>query len=140
MILIGIDPGVTTGIGIYCTQQEQLIYCSSTNIINAFEIVLQHKRECRLLRIEDARLRKFFGNSGREKLQGAGSVKRDCSIWEAFCKRHDIRFELVAPRNNKTKLDAKTFNKFTGFEGITNSHARDAAMLVYKYRVVNYAS
>ena len=135
-LIIGIDPGVNTGIGIYCLEHQQIIYCASADIITAFEIVLQHKHECRLIRIEDARLRKYFGNSGREKLQGAGSVKRDCSIWESFCKRHEIRFELVPPRNNKTKLDAKTFNNFTGYTGQTNEHARDAAMLVYKLKLL----
>ena len=71
---------------------------------------------------EDARMRHWFGKSGREKLMGAGSVRRDSQIWETFCKELDIPFVAVAPKDNMTKLDAKAFG-------------RDAAMLVFKRRM-----
>lgn len=83
------------------------------------------------IRIEDARLRRWFGKTSREVLQGAGSIKRDCKIWEEFFELHDLPFEFVAPKNNKTKLDAKLFSNMTGCKLRTNEHERDAAMLVY---------
>ncbi len=67
------------------------------------------------------------------KQQGAGSVKRDCKIWEDFLTDLDIPFEMVAPRKGMTKYSAAAFKKLTGYEGKTSEHARDAAMLVFGF-------
>jgi len=37
----------------------------------------------------------------------------------------------VAPERGRTKLSAEQFRTVTGYAGITSSHGRDAAMLVY---------
>lgn len=42
-----------------------------------------------------------------------------------------IAFEMVAPKNNKTKVTHEYFTKLTGWGKPTNEHSRDAAMLVY---------
>ncbi len=131
--LIGIDPGVTTGMAIYCRETKSYETITSSTITVAMETLLrfctEHKGNVRV-RLEDSRLRKWFANAGREKLQGAGSIKRDCQILEEFLTHHAIPFELVAPKNNRTKLDAATFRKYTGWQGKTNEHQRDAGMLV----------
>lgn len=85
------------------------------------------------VRVEDASLRNWYGSAGREQLQGAGSIKRDSSIWRDYLKWLNIEHEMVAPKNNKTKLDTDVFKRMTGWEGRTNNHARDAAMLCFKY-------
>lgn len=56
---------------------ERVLICRNIALETGHEIKL---------RIEDARLRKWYGNAGREELQGAGSVNRDASIWETRCK------------------------------------------------------
>jgi hypothetical protein len=81
--------------------------------------------------LEDARLRTWFGEKGREALQGAGSIKRDCSIWCEFAELHGIALKSVKPAKGATKWDAETFKRVTGWKERTNEHARDAAMLVY---------
>ena len=63
--------------------------------------------------------------------QGAGSVKRDSQIWEDFLSDNGIRFEMRAPKNNTTKLSADVFKALTKWPKRTNSHERDAAMLVF---------
>lgn len=83
------------------------------------------------VRFEDARKRKWFGAKGVEALQGAGSVKRDATVWQDFLQDLCIPYEAVAPKNNKTKITADYFRKVTGWEGRTSEHARDAAMLVF---------
>jgi hypothetical protein len=60
-------------------------------------------------------------------------VKRDCQIWEDYLTDLRIPFEMVAPKNNATKLTAEQFRRITGYEGKTNEHGRDAAMLVYGF-------
>jgi hypothetical protein len=85
---------------------------------------------------EDARKRQWLPREKnlseyRGKLMGAGSVKRDCEIWEEFCENYDIPYTAVPPRKGLTKWDAETFNKMTGWQGRTSNHARDAALLVW---------
>lgn len=81
--------------------------------------------------IEDARQRKWFGNTGRERLKGAGSVCRDASIWEGWCKEQGLQYRMIAPKNNRTKLSAAQFKALTKWQGNTSEHSRDAAILVF---------
>lgn len=83
------------------------------------------------VRFEDARQRRWYGKAGKEQLQGAGSIKRDCTIWEDFLKDYGIPFQAIAPRHNRTKLNKLKFAAITGYKGQSSEHARDAAMLVF---------
>lgn len=133
-MLVGIDPGVHTGFAIWNGQELQ--ECKSTDIIEAILLVIDLNKEYDIkVYFEDARQRHWFGNSGREKLLGAGSVRRDSQIWETLCNDLDIPYQMVAPKDNMTKLNAKQFKLYTGYEGKTNEHGRDAAMLVYKRKM-----
>lgn len=137
MIHIGIDPGVKTGFAVWDSEKQKFLEISTCTITEAMNRVIIHRNMALtsekdiMLHIEDARLRKWYGNSGREKLQGAGSVKRDSKIWEDFCKENDIEYRMVAPKNNRTKVSKEYFNKITGWTKQTTDHARDAAMLVF---------
>lgn len=42
----------------------------------------------------------------QKKLQGVGSVKRDCVIWDEFCKDKKIEYYMQHPKHNVTKLTA----------------------------------
>jgi hypothetical protein len=129
MIYIGIDPGVNTGIAIWHTGLKKFLLIASMPILDAMNEVFGYPKA--VVYIEDARLRKWFGNSGKERLQGAGSIKRDCQIWEDFLKNNEILHYWVAPKNNKTKMDAATFKAMTNHFERTNEHGRDAAMLIF---------
>lgn len=129
-IIIGIDSGVNTGVAIWDCIEQRLYFVGSMQIHQAMELVLQSNPA--LVRVEDARKRKWV-KGGREKLQGAGSVKRDAKIWEDFLKDKKIVFEMVAPKDNTTKLDADSFKYRTGWLKPTNNHGRDAGMLVFGF-------
>lgn len=130
-ILIGIDPGVNTGFAIYDGNDLQLDTLTITRAM-AKIIALQSCSDIRMhVFVEDARRRQWFGNAGRERLMGAGSIMRDCSIWESFLTEQGIQFTLIPPKYNTTKLDADQFKKLTRYAGRTNEHSRDAAMLVF---------
>lgn len=137
MIYIGIDTGVHTGVAIYDSKTQKLETVTTMQIHNALWLVdrLSQERDDIQVRYEDARQRKWFGYNSAQKdrarLQGAGSVKRDCQIWEDFLTERHIEHLAVAPKHNATKLEALTFRRLTGYEGKTNEHGRDAAMLVY---------
>lgn len=130
---IGIDTGVNTGFAVWDTELQKYQNIYTLKIDEAMEMinVYKYNHVSIFVRFEDARLRKWFADSGREKLQGAGSVKRDAKIWEDFLTRKQIHFESVPPRKNKTKLSAKEFKNITKYEGRTTEHGRDAAMLVF---------
>lgn len=134
-ILIGIDPGVKTGIAVWDVDGQRFKYLKTCDIIEAMDIVrLLNAGEDIEVWFEDARLRKWFGSKGREALQGAGSIKRDCSIWESHLKKEGIKFKAIPPSHNVTKVNAKSFERMTGISDRTSEHSRDAAMLVYQVK------
>lgn len=133
---IGIDPGVATGVAVWDSKNKTFLSVGSMSILEAIDEVSSFlscvcdKTEV-LVRIEDARKRRWFGNAGVERLQGAGSIKRDCSIWEEFVTKNNIKHQLVAPANVRTKLNHAQFSNLTKYTKQTNEHGRDAAMLVF---------
>ena len=129
MIRIGIDPGVNTGIAV--SRGGELVLVRTVGALEAMDMVLKACGEDLHVWWEDARKRAWFGAEGREALQGAGSIKRDCSLWVEFFARHSIRNTAVAPKAIRTKLDAGAFAHTTGWSGRTNEHGRDAAMLIW---------
>lgn len=132
MIAVGIDPGVETGFAGWDLEATKLLFCESLKIHQAMDRVREMHLclSVRIVIVEDARQRGWFGKSDRERLQGAGSIKRDCLIWEDFLREHRVPFVMNAPLVRGTKLDAQVFRQFSGWTQRTNEHARDAGMLV----------
>ncbi|MEG0499519.1 MAG: hypothetical protein RR550_00175 [Rikenellaceae bacterium] len=136
-LYIGIDTGTNTGLAQWDCTIKQLTVVRTLKIHEALSLVKDLHTlhgDSLFVRFEDARLRKWFAKAGREKLQGAGSIKRDCVIWQEFLTDNRIYFEAVAPRDNMTKLPSDVFKKMTGWKGKTSEHSRDAAMLVFNYK------
>ena len=131
VILIGIDPGHTTGYAEWCLDARKLIDVRSGRIDEVMEHVLMRASIANRVIFEDARLRKWLGGKGIEALQGAGSIKRDCTIWAEFLGARNIPYHAIAPQKGATKWAAPTFAKATGWLPRTNEHGRDAALLVY---------
>ena len=134
---IGIDPGVNTGLAIWDREIKAFIAVRSLPIHGAMAVIMDQVglfgKDSIIVRVEDARKRTWFANAGREQLQGAGSIKRDCKIWEDFLTEKGVAFEMIAPKQNKTKVTHEYFQRLTGWQTKTNSHSRDAAMLVLNY-------
>lgn len=128
--IIGIDTGVNTGIAIWDVKKRQLCSVDSVKIHEAMETVAWLKKigSRIFVRVEDARQVRF--GTDKHKAQGAGSVKRDCKIWEDFLTDLEIDFEMVRPQKARTKWDAEVFKKVTGWKERTSVHGRDAATLV----------
>lgn len=137
---IGIDPGTKTGFAVWDSDKRQFVEMDTKSIsaalLDALRYAANFGRDNVTIVMEDARKRVWLPREKdiseyRGKLMGAGSVKRDCSIWEEFCREEDIRLVLVPPRKGATKWDADYFKKVTGWDGRTSNHARDAALLVF---------
>lgn len=134
MIYIGIDPGTHTGMAVWDSREGKFLSLDTLQIHQALvEVMLWKDKVGHDLQVvfEDARQRTWFGKGNTNaKLQGAGSVKRDCSIWEDFCRDYGIQFWAKPPIKGATKLTANYFKLISGWKGRTSEHSRDAAMLV----------
>ena len=133
MYWIGIDPGTHTGIAVWDDQKRKLTNLDTIPIHAALHFVEMFARDNEVFVIfEDARQRKWYGKGNTTaKAQGAGSVKRDCSIWEDFLTDMGIQFRAIPPGKGMTKVTPTYFKMLTGWTGRTSEHARDAAMLVF---------
>ena len=139
MIVIGIDPGMHTGLAVWDTSSRQFLDIRTTNIVDAMDYLRQIREErgIGLVVFEDARQRKWIPREKdmkqvKGRAMGAGSVKRDCSIWEEWCRFYCIDFVASLPRYGMTKLTDAYFRGITGYDRRTNEHGRDAAMLVFQ--------
>jgi hypothetical protein len=133
MVWIGIDPGTETGFAVWDDSKRTLIDCRTLKIHKAIDEVKIWSSISPgnvILVFEDARQRRWYGSNSWEKMQGAGSVKRDCSIWEDFCKDLGLPFQAQPPQGGMTKVSSEYFKMISHWTGRTSNHARDAAMLV----------
>ena len=122
MIVVGVDPGVRTGLAVWDTSSRQLLDVRCSGIIDAMRYLreLQETRGIGLVVFEDARKRKWIPRERdlsqfRGRAMGAGSVE----------------FVCPPPRQGMTKLTDAYFRGLTGYDRRTNEHGRDAAMLVF---------
>lgn len=132
-LLIGIDPGTNTGVAMLHVSHGMLGFVGSVMIHQAFAIIEGYTETGMKIKvyIEDSRnVSRAFG--GAAKAQGAGSIKRDCNIWEDYLIDSGIDYQFIRPgKRSNLKMESSAFAKLTGWKGRTNSHGRDAAMLVF---------
>ena len=137
MICIGIDPGTHTGMAVWDSGMGKFLCLETLPIHRALACVLEWRSICKDKGVqmevvfEDARQRTWFGKGDvSAKMQGAGSVKRDCTIWEDFCLDNHIPFRAKPPVKGATKVSVDYFKMVSGYDARTSEHSRDAAMLV----------
>lgn len=141
MIWIGIDCGAHTGLAVWDSEEQRFTRIETVKLHQALTFVLhtfftQDKAGVAVV-FEDARKRHYLPRERnlseyRGKLMGAGSVKRDATIWEEFLTDYKIPFIAQAPASGATKWKADYFARVTGWTGKTSEHARDAALLVFQ--------
>lgn len=138
--LIGIDSGTNTGFCLYDRFGKMIRKLKTMQIHRAMmevKAIYDVAPGKVMVVVEDAR--QVNMKTDPVKAQGAGSVKRDANIWEEFLSDKeifpDISFQFVRPNKNNTKngLSAESWRKITKWAGPADTHARDAAMLVFGY-------
>ena len=131
---IGIDPGVNIGIAIVESGTYVLIQTLSiTMAMNYINTLLYDGNNIEIF-IEDPNLRKWYGNNSGLKQQGAGSIKRDYSIWRTYCKENNINMHPIHPKDVGSLFDNEIlFKSATKWIKKCSIHARDAARMVYKF-------
>ena len=139
MIYIGIDPGTHTGLAAWDTKTQAFTEICTLQLHRALDKVrdIFNANDGNVVVVfEDARRRKWLPREkswkeAKGRAMGAGSVKRDSAIWEEFLEDSGIGYTHPAPGAGRTKWDADTFARVTGWTGRTSNHARDAALLVW---------
>lgn len=128
--IIGIDPGTKTGFAMY-DLKEQTWNIQTTKIHNAMRWVHSASSQGCIVIVEDARKRKWFGKDAASKVKGAGSVSRDCTIWDDYLSECEIEFRMVHPIKGGTKSNAERVLQEIGYTKRTSEHGRDAAVLAW---------
>lgn len=135
IIHVGIDPGKNTGMAVV---EDGKYYAIRTCTIVEAMLHIVHVLDGEYteihLHVENPNFRKYFGNTGREKLQGAGSIKRDYSIWQEFADHHRFMLHPVSPASIGSEFDNEAvFKAATGWTAKTSVHARDAAKILFPF-------
>lgn len=143
MICCGIDPGAATGLAVF--KNGRLIEMHTETPWSVFDKLKSFAPD--LIVIEDSRLiSKLFmegtyTNRGRlsvpQKLKIArdiGSIDYQCAHIVKWSEENGIAVMCISPKNKGAKMDADLFRQRYGWEGRSNIHERDAALVAYPYR------
>lgn len=134
MLLVGIDPGVNTGICIIDADTKEIKMLATLKIHDALETIKVNRYDIKKVVIEDPNMwTHFVDKNAKKRLQGAGSVKRDFSIWRDFLNAYGVDFIGIRPdkKRNDIAYNSTLFSKITGFNGRCSEHARVACMLIF---------
>jgi hypothetical protein len=138
MRVVGIDPGVSTGFAVY--DDGKLV---SLETIEPYQVawhLSQLQFEPLFVAFEDSRLQSHVWLPSQSKgvasniARKVGMVDAWCYLIERVCEEYDIAYMRISPKAKGQKLNAKDFELFTGWDGKSNQHERDAAMVAWQFR------
>lgn len=138
MNVIGIDAGVNTGIAIY--KDGGLKELSTIEPIDIANIFICYAGDPLFVAFEDSRLQSHVWIPGQSKGVAAniarkvGMVDAWCYLIERLCEKYDVAYMRVSPKAKGQKLNAEEFKQITKWDGKSNQHERDAAMVAWQFR------
>ena len=132
---IGIDVGIVSGFAVFDRGEKRLIQVTSLKLFMLLERIRAwaNNNEIRVYIENPNTYRRFKGNEKQNsaKMAGSGAVKQTYKHIVELLEYDKIPFTPVSVIGTLKKLDAETFAKYTKWEGKTNEHGRDAAMIVF---------
>lgn len=138
MNVIGIDAGVNTGIAIY--EDGMIKELSTIEPIDIADIFICYAGDPLFVAFEDSRLQSHVWIPGQSKGVAAniarkvGMVDAWCYLIERLCEKYDVAYMRVSPKAKGQKLNAEEFKQITKWDGKSNQHERDAAMVAWQFR------
>ena len=134
-IIIGLDPGVSTGVAIYRAGQLAHLQTIEPHEIDAYITEVQPARVV----FEDSRLQSKVwtpvkGAAALKVARNIGEIDAWCKLITALCERQGIASHGISPKSKGAKLTAEQFAVVTGWAGRSNQHERDAALVARPYR------
>ena len=138
MRVIGIDPGVNTGMAVYEDGELHLLQTIEPHQIAWY--LSQYQVEPLFVVFEDSRLQSHIWVPSQSKgiaaniARKVGMVDAWCYLIERVCDEYDIAYMRISPKAKGGKVDAELFKKITRWDKRSNQHERDAAMVAWHFR------
>jgi predicted RNase H-like nuclease (RuvC/YqgF family) len=134
--IIGLDPGASTGVAVYIGGKlEKLATVEPWRIPE----VIQAHGASRVV-FEDSRLTSFMFTTVKSRpaalkmARNVGEIDAWSKLICAVCEHLKIPAHSISPKQKGAKLDAKAFERLTGWTSQSNQHERDAAAVAWPYR------
>jgi hypothetical protein len=137
-VVLGIDPGVNTGVATYRAGKLVALDTIEPHQIERF---IRAKAPARIV-FEDSRLQSHTWTRAATRAAAAkmarnvGQVDAWCTLITAVCAELGIPAQGISPAGKGAKLNADAFARVTGWTGKSNEHARDAAMVAWQSRSI----
>ena len=138
MIYIGIDPDITkNGVAIYDADDGAL----DLKLLSFWELIEEIESYLVPIHvvIEAGHLINKSNWHGSKNVYTAARIGKNVGsnhqigrLIEQYCIIQEIRHELIKPQG---KINSRMFNDVWGYKGRTNQEVRDAAMLIFKYKL-----
>ena len=135
-IILGIDPGVNTGIAIFKRGALYTLVTIAPHQIGSF---ITDSAPSRVI-FEDSRLTSFMFNQVKSRpaalkmARNVGEIDAWCRVITSVCADLRIPAHGISPAGKGAKVKAPEFARITGWLAKSNEHERDAAMVAFKYR------
>lgn len=134
--ILGIDPGASTGVAVYIDGKLNRL-----ETIEPWQIprLFDGFRVDRVV-FEDSRLTSFMFTTAPSRAaalkmaRNVGEIDAWSKLICAVCEQLKIPAHGISPKQKGAKLDAKEFERLTGWTGPSNEHTRDAAAVAWPYR------
>lgn len=136
MLILGIDPGLKTGIAHF--DGGKLTHLETVHPADIPNVLQQHK-PARVV-FEDSRLQSHVWGRGTgvaaaaKVARNVGEVDAWCRLIEHTCSKLDIKCHGVSPQSKGRKLNAQKFERLTGWTQSSNQHERDSAIVAWQFR------
>lgn len=138
MLILGIDPGASTGVATFV---DGVLSDLETFEPHQVDRLIRGRQPGRVI-FEDSRLESRAWNARAKRSYGValatarslGQVDAWCSLITAVCADLNIAAHGVSPTVKGAKLNAAAFGKATGWMARSNQHERDAAMVAWPFR------
>lgn len=136
MLILGLDPGSSTGVATFI--DGALVHLRTVDpaeMIDAIRLANPQR-----VIFEDSRLQSHTWTQAKTRAaalkmaRNVGEIDAWCKLIVATCERLSIVAHGISPKGKGAKLDATQFAAATGWDGKSNQHERDAAMVAWKYR------
>ena len=135
-VILGLDPGVHTGLAVF--QRGELVELATISPASIYSALVQWSPK-RVI-FEDSRLQSHSWTTHAARAaalkmaRNIGEVDGYCRIIVDYCELLGIMAHGVSPKGKGAKMDADSFRELTGWQGRTNQHERDSAMVCWPYR------
>jgi hypothetical protein len=140
MRLLAIDPGANTGLAVFW--EGKLVSLDTVTPYGLIDYLHGHLTSYDLVAIEDSRCQSALFSAKDETVHAkALKIARDvgridalCALVQEACGAKQVAHVAISPRTKGEKLNAAEFKAVTGWDGKSNQHERDSALVGWMFR------